>query len=157
MFGDQSAEHIAEQNSNRQSEHEYRSRSRSAVRRIQIADQGIARRSATGFADSNEHSRDEQRNITPGSGSGSRKQTPGGDANAQYSRTISAISPTPKRDSDRGVNQREGHRHVSEIRIGQLEFINDRFADRSRNLTVEKIHHVDGEQHRQRKTCVSVV
>ena len=42
-------------------------------------------------------------------------------------------------------------RKRAERRIAQTELFANRFANRAQNLAVEKVHRVDGEQHKQRK------
>src|SRR5262245_24813343 len=156
-FGDNAAEHIAEENSDGQSEHENGYGLAALARRIEVANQRVARWRAARFADADPHSRKEQRPIIPSQPRCGGEETPNRHRQGEQFFPRASIGPDAEWQADGGVNPDERGPYQPHLSVGQSPFINDRFTDRRDDLPVEEVHHVYGKQNRQREPRVSVM
>jgi hypothetical protein len=79
------------------------------------------------------------------------EQTPHRGADGKELGSIPFIAQMPQWQPDDGVHQGKHRAQQSQCRIVQKEFLANRFAQRTEQLTIEEIQQIDGEKEKQRK------
>jgi hypothetical protein len=116
----------------------------------QIADEGGRRRRAGRLADADAEPRGDQSREAARKAGRRPQQAPHEHAGRKNLPALDLVGQSSERQSDHGIQQREDRAEEAERGIAEPHLTPDAFADAADDLTVEEVHQVDGEQHRER-------
>ncbi len=115
----------------------------------QIADEGLSRGRAGGFAYPDAEPGDKNLRIVLRKARGCRQQAPECRTDGDQPVSIPLVAERSQRQPDKRVNNRKDGSQEPQRGVAQLKFVADRLAQRSQQLPVEKVQEVDGEQQKQ--------
>src|SRR5260370_1153775 len=134
----------------RQPQHEERKGTSAPCRWVKIANERVRRRSASGLSYTDTQTRGKQRTITPRQSRSGRQKAPGCNAQAEQLRALPAIRQSTEGHADQRVQESEGGRQPTDLRVGQGPLLANGLDEGARDLAIGKVQEVDGKKNGQR-------
>lgn len=108
-----------------------------------IGNHGLGRGSVGGFADANRGTRDKQEDKGRSEPAGDGGEAPKNNAGGNNLRAAEAVSQKPARNTGDGENHEQPGLQGTELRVGQVHLLAEKWKERDDNLAVGEIDKIN--------------